>query len=42
MIREGDSLNPVKKFKTAGNLAKTVAHWKHRGGTLAVRIVRFG
>ena len=37
MLREGDTLDPFKKFQTAGKLAKTVAHWKTKGGTLAVR-----
>ena len=38
MLREGDVLDPFKKFQTAGKLAKTVAHWKTKGGTIAVGI----
>ena len=34
MLREADSIDPFKKFKKAGNLAKTVAVW----GSLAVKI----
>ena len=42
MLREGDTLDPFKKFQTAGKLAKTVAHWKTKGGTLAVRSLDIG
>ena len=36
MLREGDILDPFDKFRKAGRLAKTVAHW----GTFAVYAVR--
>ena len=37
MIREGNSsTDPYTKFKSAGKLAKTVAHWKTKGIDVAV------
>ena len=36
MIREGNRSDPYTKFKSAGKLAKTVAHWKTKGIDAAV------
>ena len=37
-LGQGDVIEPFQKFKSAGKLAKTVAHWKIRGGQVAVSI----
>ena len=36
MIREGNRNDAYTKFKSAGKLAKTVAHWKTKGIDVAV------